>query len=69
MLFATITSEQLLSLIFQKLPTAPGLPPPFRKYEYDTLKIEHQAHGAKTNDPVINYENDEELILKPGIQR
>ena len=35
----TITSEQLLSLIFQKLPTAPGLPPPFRKYDYDTLKV------------------------------
>jgi len=64
----TITCEELLSLVFQKLPIAPGLPPPFRKYDYDTLKIEHQAHGAKTNDPVINCENDEDLILKPGKQ-
>ena len=30
------------------------------------FQIEHQAHGAKTNDPVINTENDDELILKPG---
>ena len=30
------------------------------------FQIEHQAHGAKTNDPVMNCENDEELILKPG---
>ena len=30
---------------------------------YDTLKIEHQAHGAKTNDPLINKEADESLIL------
>jgi hypothetical protein len=29
----------------------------FRKYEYDSLKIEHHAHGAKTSDPVINKEN------------
>lgn len=30
------------------------------------FQIEHQAHGAKSNDPVINCENDEELILIPG---
>ena len=27
-----------------------------RKYEYDCLKIEHQAHGSKSVDPVINKE-------------
>ncbi|XP_041806983.1 UPF0538 protein C2orf76 homolog isoform X1 [Chelmon rostratus] len=27
--------------------TRPGLPPPFKKYAYDTMKITHQAHGAK----------------------
>ena len=41
-----------------------SLPPPFRKFCYDTLKIEHQAHGAKTSDPVINTERDGELILR-----
>ena len=38
-----------------------------RKFSYDTLKIEHHAHGAKTSDPVINTENDEKLILKTGL--
>ncbi|XP_062586552.1 UPF0538 protein C2orf76 homolog [Saccostrea cucullata] len=30
----------------------------------DTLKISHKPHGSKSNDPVINLENDEGLILK-----
>ena len=30
------------------------------------FQIEHQAHGAKSNDPVINTENDETLILSKG---
>ena len=38
-----------------------------RKYGYDTLKVEHQAHGAKTSDPVINTGDDERLILRPGL--
>ncbi|XP_076326947.1 UPF0538 protein C2orf76 homolog isoform X1 [Tachypleus tridentatus] len=41
-----------------------GLPPPVKNYDYDTLKIQHQAHGAKSNDPIINTERDEELILQ-----
>ena len=40
-----------------------SVPPPFRKVAYDTLKVEHQAHGAKTNDPLINKDADESLIL------
>ena len=36
------------------------------KSEFFHLQIEHQAHGAKTNDPVINTENDQELMLKAG---
>ncbi len=34
--------------------------------EYYIFQIEHHAHGAKTNDPVINCEDDEMLILKDG---
>ncbi|XP_078259593.1 UPF0538 protein C2orf76 homolog isoform X2 [Rhinoraja longicauda] len=30
----------------------------------DTLKIIHQAHGAKTNDLVVSLDNDDQLILK-----
>ena len=32
----------------------------------NSFQIEHQAHGAKTNDPVMNCDNDDLLILKPG---
>uniref|UniRef100_A0A3B3CEN1 Uncharacterized protein n=2 Tax=Oryzias melastigma TaxID=30732 RepID=A0A3B3CEN1_ORYME len=44
--------------------TRAGLPPPFRKYDYDTMKIIHQAHGAKTNELVMSTEDDEQLILQ-----
>lgn len=43
--------------------TRPGLPPPFKTYSFDTLKISHKAYGYKSNDPVINLEDDEKLIL------
>ncbi|XP_034309221.2 UPF0538 protein C2orf76 homolog isoform X2 [Magallana gigas] len=29
----------------------------------DTLKISHQAYGYKSNNPVMNLEDDEKLIL------
>lgn len=60
------TTEQLMSVIKENIITSTSLPPPFKKFDFDTLKIEHQAHGAKSNDPVINCENDDQLILKPG---
>ena len=38
-----------------------------RKFTYDSLKIEHQAGGAKTSDPVISKEGDDTLVLiKPA---
>uniref|UniRef100_A0A4W6CX56 Chromosome 2 open reading frame 76 n=1 Tax=Lates calcarifer TaxID=8187 RepID=A0A4W6CX56_LATCA len=46
--------------------TRPGLPPPFRKYAYDTMKIIHQAHGAKTNELVMSLDDDDKLILQDG---
>lgn len=49
-----------------KIQTNSSLPPPFKKFDFNCMKVEHQPHGAKTNDPVINTENDDELILKPG---
>ena len=45
-----ITYEELLLLISQKLPTAPGLPPPFRKYDYDTLKVNNSSIANWTNN-------------------
>lgn len=46
-----------------ELKTRTGIPPPFKNHPYDSLKISHQPFGAKTSDPVINKENDEELML------
>jgi len=62
----TWTTEDLMNVIRDNIQNSPNLPPPFKKFEFDTLKIEHQAHGAKSNDPVINTENDETLILSQG---
>uniref|UniRef100_A0A8C5Q1Y5 CB076 protein n=1 Tax=Leptobrachium leishanense TaxID=445787 RepID=A0A8C5Q1Y5_9ANUR len=44
--------------------TRPGLPPPFKTYSYDTLKIIHQAHGSKTSELVVGLEDDRQLILQ-----
>lgn len=35
---------------------------------FDTFKIYSQPHGAKTSNPVINLNNDEELILQDWSQ-
>ncbi|XP_057192417.1 UPF0538 protein C2orf76 homolog isoform X2 [Triplophysa rosa] len=32
----------------------------------DTMKVIHQAHGAKTNELVMSLEDDEKLILSGG---
>ena len=61
-----ITTDQFIEKIVLEVKTSTALPPPFRKFGYDTLKIEHQAHGAKTSDPVINTDHDEELLLQSG---
>ncbi|KAG7263852.1 hypothetical protein CRUP_022466, partial [Coryphaenoides rupestris] len=33
----------------------------------DTMKIIHQAHGSKTNELVMSLEDDDTLILRPGL--
>ncbi|XP_050418968.1 UPF0538 protein C2orf76 homolog [Patella vulgata] len=55
-----------IDMINNDIPNRTELPPPFKKYKYDTLKISHKPFGFKTNDPVINTINDEILILKTG---
>lgn len=52
----SILGREFLEMVLNDVKTRPGLPPPFRKFKYDTLKVEHKAHGAKTSDPVINTE-------------
>ncbi|KAK8746475.1 hypothetical protein OTU49_017033 [Cherax quadricarinatus] len=60
--------EDFMELIRENLKSTPTLPPPFRNFMFDTLKIETQAYGFKTNDPVINREDDAKLILKPHLR-
>lgn len=63
----TTTVKDLIVLIRNKLASNkihPPLPPPFKSFNFDCMKIEHQAFGSKTSNTVMNCENDEELILK-----
>ncbi|XP_008295058.1 UPF0538 protein C2orf76 homolog [Stegastes partitus] len=58
------TVHEFMELVRGDIATKQGLPPPFRKYAYDTMKIIHQAHGAKTNELVMSLDDDEKLILQ-----
>lgn len=44
-----LTTEELKTRIIKELSVAPGLPPPFRRYDYDTLKV-NEAPDCITND-------------------
>ncbi|XP_067649791.1 UPF0538 protein C2orf76 homolog [Haliotis asinina] len=59
------TVADFRQMLDEDIPTRQSLPPPFKKFTYDTLKISHKAYGAKTADPIINRDRDEELILLP----
>ncbi|KAM8856508.1 UPF0538 protein C2orf76 homolog [Spinachia spinachia] len=58
------TVQDFVQLVRHDIATRPGLPPPFKTFAYDTLKIIHQAHGAKTNELVMSFDDDENLILQ-----
>ncbi|CAN2389066.1 Chromosome 2 open reading frame 76 [Pristimantis euphronides] len=58
------TVQEFLEFVKEDVALRNDLPPPFRRHSYDTMKIIHQPHGAKTNDLVISLEDDETLILK-----
>ncbi|XP_062462748.1 UPF0538 protein C2orf76 homolog isoform X2 [Pezoporus occidentalis] len=49
---------------FHDVSSRTGLPPPFKNYKYDTMKIIHQAHKSKTGELVVSLEDDDKLILK-----
>lgn len=57
------TVKEFQEFVKAELKTHAGLPPPLKTHPYDCMKISHQPFGAKTSDPVINKENDEELML------
>lgn len=58
------TVDEFITFVKQDVSTRAGLPPPFKTFDYDTIKIIHQAHGAKTNELVMSLEDDEKLILR-----
>nr|XP_046259945.1 UPF0538 protein C2orf76 homolog [Scatophagus argus] len=60
------TVQDFIRFVRDDVAERPGLPPPFRKHAYDTMKIIHQAHGAKTNELVMSLDDDEKLILQNG---
>jgi len=59
------TTEQLLEKVLQEIETNSAYLP-HRTRKYDTLKLYHKPHSFKSNHLVINFENDKDLILKPG---
>ncbi|XP_062313457.1 UPF0538 protein C2orf76 homolog isoform X1 [Osmerus eperlanus] len=59
--------EDFIQLVKHDIAARAGLPPPFKKFGYDTMKIIHQAFGAKTNELVMSLEDDDKLILQEGI--
>ncbi|XP_023040939.1 UPF0538 protein C2orf76 homolog isoform X1 [Piliocolobus tephrosceles] len=71
------TVKEFIVFLKQDVPLRTSLPPPFRNYKYDTLKIIHQAHkskineyhrsqenGMRTNELVLSLEDDDRLLLK-----
>lgn len=58
------TVQDFIEFVRGDIATKSGLPPPFRKYAYDKMKIIHQAHGAKTNELVMSLDDDDKLILQ-----
>uniref|UniRef100_A0A8V0Z8R8 C2orf76 homolog n=1 Tax=Gallus gallus TaxID=9031 RepID=A0A8V0Z8R8_CHICK len=58
------TVKQFIAFVQKDVPSRTGLPPPFKTYKYDTMKIIHQAHKSKTGDLVVSLEDDDNLILK-----
>ncbi|XP_063788900.1 UPF0538 protein C2orf76 homolog isoform X1 [Pseudophryne corroboree] len=60
------TVQEFLEHIKNDIAVRDGLPPPFKKHSYDTMKIIHQAHGSKTNELVVGLEDDNKLILRSG---
>uniref|UniRef100_UPI00358E73DF UPF0538 protein C2orf76 homolog isoform X1 n=2 Tax=Myxine glutinosa TaxID=7769 RepID=UPI00358E73DF len=57
--------KTFITFLREDVASRQSLPPPFRKHQYDTLKIIHKPHGAKTNELVVSLEDDDELMLNP----
>ncbi|XP_001362973.2 UPF0538 protein C2orf76 homolog isoform X1 [Monodelphis domestica] len=58
------TVKEFIVFLKKDVPLRAGLPPPFKNYKYDKMKIIHQAHKSKTNELVLSLEDDDRLLLK-----
>ncbi|KAI3405745.1 hypothetical protein KGF56_001352 [Candida oxycetoniae] len=56
------TPAQLFTKVITEINTL-GAFRPFRNVVYDSLKIYSQAHGSKSMNLVINFDNDKDLVL------
>lgn len=56
------TPKQLFTQMVETINSTGGLRP-YRNVEYDTLKLYTKAHGTKSMNLVINFDDDEELII------
>ncbi|KAJ8013056.1 hypothetical protein DPEC_G00049340 [Dallia pectoralis] len=61
------TVQEFIQFVQNDVAIRVGLPPPFKKFGYDTMKIIHQPHGAKTNELVMSLDDDDRLILQDGL--
>ncbi|XP_057306125.1 UPF0538 protein C2orf76-like [Hydractinia symbiolongicarpus] len=57
------TGLEFINFVKEDILKRTELPAPFRKHLYNAMKIEQKQFGSKTNDPVINNDNDEELRI------
>ncbi|KAF7259648.1 hypothetical protein EG68_04184 [Paragonimus skrjabini miyazakii] len=69
----TLTVAELFDAIDQTIHKSAAIPPPFRSYKFDALKLRHQAHGSKSGDLLINMSSEPirpsgEMLTSIGIQ-
>ncbi|KAL1936006.1 hypothetical protein VTP01DRAFT_140 [Rhizomucor pusillus] len=58
----TTTVGELKELVREKIKTTPGWKP-YHNVQFDTLKLYTVAHGHKTQNLIINMEDDAKLIF------
>ncbi|UJR22539.1 hypothetical protein I4U23_025588 [Adineta vaga] len=58
-----MTGSELKQRILTMLPNE-KLPPPFKTFAFDTLKIEHYPHQAKSNDVTVRRDGDDRFIIE-----
>ncbi|EHB01305.1 hypothetical protein GW7_17742 [Heterocephalus glaber] len=58
------TVKEFIVFLKQDVPLRTSLPPPFRNYKYDKLKIIHQAHKSKLFTKNVNIMDYKHVLIK-----